>query len=153
MISKVSALLLMAVSICAACDCQEPRVESKRDRADIIFRGTIVELRKSPRPPSAPPSFGKDLGEMVVFKVSNVWKGKVGQTFQMRAIEETAMCVGFWPPYLKVGEDLLIYANGSEDSEYTTGICGWHMRAKDALKDLEILGPGKSPEASTQVPK
>jgi hypothetical protein len=152
MFSKLSGLLLLAVSLCAACDCREPSVEVKRDHAEIIFRATIVELRDSSKPSSIS-GFGRDLGKNVVFRVSNVWKGHVGQTFEMRAIEETTMCVGFWPDYLKVGEDLLVYATRFGDSEFLTAICGQHKRAKDALGDFKILGPGKAPESSIQVPK
>lgn len=54
------------------------------------------------------------------------------------------MCIGFWPQYLKVGSDLIVYAK-KQDSEYYTSICGFHKPAKDA-KDLEELGPGEDPQ-------
>jgi hypothetical protein len=62
----------------------------------------------------------------------------------MPAVEETATCNGFWPPYLKVGLDLLVYARRI-GSAYYTGICGSHMLAKSSANDLEELGPGLVP--------
>jgi hypothetical protein len=153
MISKVSVLLLLAVSICAACDCSEQSVEAKRDFADIIFRGTIVQLRKTSKSSDISVGFGRDLKETVVFRVSRVWKGQVGQVFEMRAIEETSVCWGFWPDFLKVAEDLLVYAKSVQGSEYLTSICGNHKPAKISEKDFKILGPGKEPARSTQIPR
>jgi hypothetical protein len=85
---------------------------------------------------------------MAVFRVSRVWKGDVGETFEMPAVEETSACMGFWPSDLKVGSDLLVYA-WRVGSAYYTGICGSHILArengKDA-KDFEELGPGAKPK-------
>ena len=145
MLLRVSALLLVTVGLCAACDCREPNVAFKRDHADIIFRGTIVELRESSKPSAVSAGWGRDLGKTVVFRVSRVWKGQVGQTFEIPAIEETSMCMGFWPDYLKVGQELLVYATHFEGSEYMTGICGGHKAAKDARKDFRVLGRGGEP--------
>jgi len=56
------------------------------------------------------------------------------------------MCIGFWPPYLKVGSDLLVYASRPPgSSEYITSICGFHKLAKDADKDFKELGAGIEP--------
>lgn len=65
----------------------------------------------------------------------------------MPAVEETSACIGFWPDYLKVGIDLIVYAKKS-GSEYYTSICGNHKVAKNA-KDLEKLGPGEEPRQVT----
>ncbi len=153
MILRVSALLVVGARLCAGCNCSEPKVEFKRDHAEVIFRGTIIELRSSSKKFAITAGWGEDLGKTVVFRVSRVWKGRVGQTFEMPAIEETSMCVGFWPNYLKVGEELLVYASHYEGSEYITGICGGHKQAKDAQKDFRILGRGGGPEQSIQIPK
>jgi hypothetical protein len=150
MFSRVSALLLAAVSTCVACDCNEPSVDFKRNHADIIFRGTIVELRSSSKPSGI--SGIRDLNKIAVFRVSRVWNGTVDRRFEMPAVEEAAACVGFWPDFLKVGEDLLVYAR-LQGSEYVTGICGQHKPAKLAEKDFKALGPGREPEASTHIPK
>jgi hypothetical protein len=142
---KLLASFLLALGVCRACDCFEPSVPSKRDHAELIFRGTIVELRDSSKAAGISPGFARDTKKTVVFKVSRVWKGNVGQTFEMPGIEETSACIGFWPDYLKVGADLLVYASRPGGSEYITAICGDHKLAKDAEKDFRTLGPGKEP--------
>ena|SRR5258708_33688162 len=141
-------VLVLAVSVgtAYACDCREPKDKRPfRDHSEVIFRGKIIELRDSQKPAGFGPGMVYDLKEMVVFRVSRVWKGDIGQIFEMPALEETSMCIGFWPDYLKLGADLLVYANRSENSEYFTGICGGHKLAKDGRRDFRMLGPGKSP--------
>jgi hypothetical protein len=143
---RLPALLVLAVVSCYACDCTESSVQFKRDHADIIFRGTIVELRDSSKPAELTPGFAHDTKKVVVFKVTRVWKGHVGQTFEMPGIEETSACIGFWPGFLKVGQDLLVYASHFGTSDYLTSICGRHKPAKNAGEDFKTLGPGKEPE-------
>jgi hypothetical protein len=91
----------------------------------------------------------RDTQKLAVFRVSRVWKGEVGETFEMPAVEETSACTGFWPKYLKVGSDLLVYARRF-GSQYYTSICGSHKLARDAnnkdAKDFEVLGPGEVPQ-------
>jgi len=148
MLARVLSLLLAAISVCEACDCVEASVQQKRDHADIIFRGTIVELKDSSTNGAIQPGFGRDLKKIVVFKVDRVWKGQVGRTFEMPAIEETSACIGFWPTFLKVGEELLVYASRFGSPDYLTSICGNHKPVKDAEKDFGILGRGREPVAS-----
>ena len=145
--------MLLAVVCCYACDCTEPTVQAKRDHAELIFRGTIVELRDSSGPDRISPGLARDTKKTAVFKVTRVWKGQVGQTFEMPGIEETSGCIGFWPSFLKVGEDLLVYASRFGGSDHLTSICGGHKPAKDAEKDFKVLGPGKEPERPPQRPK
>jgi hypothetical protein len=87
----------------------------------------------------------EDTKKIAVFRVNRVWKGDVGETIEMPAVKEASTCTGFWPLYLKVGSDLLVYAK-RQGSEYYTAVCGLHKPAKDA-KDLEELGPGEEPES------
>jgi hypothetical protein len=146
MITKGLAVLILAVRLGAACDCREPKVEIKRDHADVIFQGTIIDLRSSPTPSGILPGFGRDTNKTVVFKVSRVWKGQVGHEFEMPAVEETSMCVGFWPDYMKVGMELLVYAT-RDHTKYFTGICGGHKLVKEAKNDFRVLGRGQEPDA------
>lgn len=140
---RLPALLLLASGLCYACDGDEESVQVKRHYADIIFRGTIVELRDASKPA---PLFGYDTKKTVVFRVSRVWKGQVGQTFEMPGVTETSDCTGFSPELLKVGEDLLVYASRLATSEYLTSICGNHKPAKYAEQDFKALGRGKEPQ-------
>jgi hypothetical protein len=148
MVSKILAIMVCAVGLAAACECREPSVEIKRDHAEIIFRGTIVDLRSSSKPSGIFSGFARDLNATVVFKVDRVWKGHVGHTFEMPAVEETSACIGFWPDYLKVGADLLVYATRFDGAQLMTGICGGHKLTKDAKRDLRVLGRGQEPDTS-----
>ena len=134
---------VLSVPFAYACGCIEGSVRAKKDYSDVIFRGTIIELRDSTIDHSSP--LFEDTKKIAVFRVSRVWKGDVGETFEMPAVKETSACTGFWPSYLKVGSDLLVYAK-RQGSDYYTAICGLHKPAKDA-KDLEELGPGEDPKS------
>lgn len=134
---RFCALLLFTAIPCCACSCSDPSVQVKRDRADIIFRGTIVELRNS--------HWWQPTERTVVFTVSRVWKGPVTATFEMPALVEQAACIGFSSNLLKVGEDLLVYAF-RDGAKYYTDICGKHKAAKDAGRDFKELGLGKEPQ-------
>ena len=87
--------------------------------------------------PAISPGFARDTKKTVVFKVTRVWKGQVGQAFETPGIEETSACIGFWPSFL----NLLIYASRFGGTEYVTGICGNHKPAKEAGKDFKTPGP------------
>ncbi len=110
----------------------------------MVFRGTIIALRDSESAADLSGLFRfRDTKKIAVFHVNRIWKGDIGQTFEMPATEETSMCIGFVTSYLIVGNDLLVYAS-RYGSEYYTSICGFHKRGKDA-KDLRELGPGQDP--------
>lgn len=134
------------MGIAQACNCREPKVQFKKDHSDVVFRGTIIELRDSDKAAGISAGWGRDTKKIAVFRVSRVWKGEVGQTFEMPAVEETSMCLGFWPNALMLGADLLIYADRSQvlgrEDEYYTSICGFHKSARGS-KDLRKLGPGE----------
>ena len=121
------------------CGCTEPAVEAKKKSADVVFRGTIVELKNSDRPLTIPTTAVDDTRKIAVFRVIRVWKGEVGEMFEMPAVRETSACIGFWPAYLNVGSELIVYAN-KMGSEYYTRICGYHKPPVDANdKDVKDL--------------
>jgi hypothetical protein len=142
LLMKVALLAALSLAPAFACTCLSHPVRTKRKNSDIIFRGTIVELRGTVK--STTPNLALDMGKTVVFKVSRVWKGKVGTTVEMHAWAETSGCVGFNENYLVVGNELLVYASGKA-GQYSTDICGDHMLTNDAAKDLAELGPGREP--------
>jgi hypothetical protein len=151
MFARIVGIVVLSVGTVFGCDCIEPSVQAKKDHAKVIFRGTIIELRDSKVAAGITAGLVKDTKKIAVFRVTRVWKGDVGETFEMPAIEETSACIGFWPTYLKVGSDLLVYA-WRVGSEYITGICGSHKLAKNA-KDYEALGGGADPQKEEQKPK
>jgi hypothetical protein len=125
-------------------------VQGAKEAAEVVFRGMIVEFRDSGKDFALGVVFSGDTKKLAVFRVGRVWKGEVGPTFEMPAVGETSMCMGFWPHLLKVGSDLLVYANRGSPGrpEYYTDICTRTAFAKDAKDDFDQLGPGEEPRES-----
>lgn len=146
--SQVRAWLALAVStgVAYGCGCTGTTVQDAKAHADVVFRGTITALRPSGKALSFSPGFVLDTKKIAVFRVDRVWKGEVGETFEMPAIEEESACTGFWPSFLKVGNDLLVYAQGG-GGLYFTSICTRTQLAKNA-NDFAELGPGEGPKRS-----
>ena len=122
-----------------ACDCGPPNVKRAAERMGVIFRGTIVQIRKPSQKGQKP---------IAVFRVSRVWKGDVGPSFEMPAIEERSDCAGFWPNFLKVGNELVVFAfKLSGDHEYyQTSVCLPTTMAAKSSVTVE-LGPGYPPRS------
>jgi hypothetical protein len=84
----------------------------------------------------------------VIFRVSCVWKGEVGRTFEMPAIQtDGGLCTAFWKGLLVVGNELVVYASRrfiQDDKEYLP------FRSKSTLvsraKDISALGRGHKPK-------
>jgi hypothetical protein len=141
----IFALAVMSISLAYGCDCRAQDVDVAAERAEVVFRGSIIEFRPSSKQ-SELAGIAKDTKAIAVFCVTRVWKGEVGQTFEMPALEETLACWGFWPSFLKLGSDLIVYARRFQGGEYVTSICSRTQLAKDAKNDLKELGPGEVPK-------
>src|SRR5689334_24555289 len=105
---RAPALFAFFISNVYGCDCRIPTVQTAMTHSEVVFRGTITALRDSHNGSGISPALVRDTKKIVVFRVSRVWKGEVGQIFEMPTIEETTACFGFWPWLLKVGNDLLV---------------------------------------------
>ena len=138
MVLRLLAALAVSAAMALACDCEAPPVKDKLALSDVVFRGTIVALR------DAKPGDSYQ-GKIAVFRVMRVWKGSVTSVFQMPAFLETSACIGFWPSFVYVGSELLVYASRL-GGEYMTSICGDHLQVKDADADLRVLGAGSPPK-------
>jgi hypothetical protein len=154
--SRLVVALVFSVGIGYACGCSSITVEEAKERADVVFRGTITALRDSEHDLGYLSAMAHDTRKIAVFRVSRVWKGEVGETFEMPALEETSACVGFWPSLLKIGNDLLVYASRMQGHPgYLTNICSRTALAIGA-KDFAELGPGEEPkeprEPKSKVP-
>jgi hypothetical protein len=143
MLRTLAPTFFLTIGLCHACECSEPSVQQKRDHSDIIFRGTIVELRDRSKPQTL--DFYRDTGKTIVFRVSRVWKGDVSETFEMPGFVETTACAGFEQTLLSAKTELLVYADHLTGSVYLTSICGFHKLAKYAKDDFKKLGPGRPP--------
>src|SRR5438309_2337916 len=100
---RILTAAIASLGIIYACDCDEPTVPVAKQRAQVVFRGTITALR----PTKKTTGEAGDTGKVAVFRVSRVWKGEVGQTFEMPAVVESGGCWGFAPEFLKVGAELI----------------------------------------------
>ena len=79
---------------------------------------------------------------IAVFRVTRVWKGSVGPTFEMTAAEEDMPCMGPEPSYFKVGNELLVYAKGSPKLGHGIGPCSRTAQALNAKKRFQRTWPG-----------
>jgi hypothetical protein len=90
---RLALVLLTSTSLFAQCDDVEISTKKAKRISEVVFQGT-VEGSKGTRP-----------HRTVIFRVSRVWKGKVGPTIEMLAPEtKGAMCDAFWegaPRYWK----------------------------------------------------
>ena len=152
-VAKMTVTALMwtlSIVVTFACDCSDPPLKDVRARADVAFRGTIIAISPSTNRPDL--GYGHDTQKNAVFRVTRVWKGELGTTLEMPAIEETSACWGFSPQLLKVGSDLVIFAfrmPAGDDGTFlfVTSICSRTRFAKDN-KDLDELGAGHEPRIS-----
>jgi hypothetical protein len=142
MVLRIAFALALSMSLGYACDCADVSVSRAKAGADIIFRGTITGFRTDNKRTGLDDwgRRGQNTKGIVVFRVTRVWKGDVAPSFEMPAAEETAMCWGFWPDDLKVGNELLVYAVRDPGThEYYTNICARTTLAKSRSKDFDEL--------------
>jgi hypothetical protein len=85
MVARFLVVLFASACLRAQCDDVEVTAKEAKRSSDVVFQGTIEGLRGS----------GSD--RTVMFRVSRVWKGRVGRTFEMTAIETGGeLCIAFW---------------------------------------------------------
>ena len=128
----VAGLLASAWSI-FGCTCEEPRLKDAKKRAEIVFRGTITEIRDG----------------WIHFRIERVWKGNLPREFLMVDFRETTACVGFWPDHVRAGNDLVVFAYWMPESDpkgaYFTDICSRTGLASKRADDIRRLGRGRKP--------
>jgi len=129
-------LLLTSMSLFAQCDDVYISAKQAKRASGVVFQGTIVGFK------------GSEVDRTVVFRVSRVWKGRVGVTFEMPAIETTgSLCNAFWSGALVLGNELVVYAY--HDPFFFKGKYV-PIRQKSvpvsSAKDINRLGPGRKPK-------
>jgi len=146
-------LLAFLVPIAFGCSRGPISVRAAKKHAEVVFRGTIVGFRSSTGDETKTDlSETRQPGWTAVFLVARVWKGTVGPTFEMPALPEGGACFGFWPTFLKVGTDILVYANRIDGAgDYYTDICN-RTQFASMTKDFAQLGPGHKPRQSKHAP-
>jgi hypothetical protein len=115
------------------CTCVEPAsIKAAQDAVDVVFLGTITGRSDGFR-------------RAAVFRVSQVWKGRVSEQFRIEWKIENGDCSGFRKEDLQVGAELLVFAKRGSDGIYRTSICYSTKRAADAAAEIAQLGRGERP--------
>jgi hypothetical protein len=148
--TRIITVAFASLGVSHACTCSDPTVLVAKQRSQAVFRGTITALRPTGKDYKAERAFG-DTEKIAVFRVSRIWKGEVGPTFEMPAVVEFGGCWGFVPQFLKVGAELLVYAQRPPGMDYQTNICSRTRFIKYAEKDLAELGVGEEPKRDTRL--
>ena len=86
--------------------------------------------------------------QVATFKVTRVWKGNVGETFEMLAFQERSGCLGFLPT-VEIGADFLVYARRPSPSvpDYLPLPCQANLTSR-ARDQIQKLGLGRKPKKS-----
>jgi hypothetical protein len=141
---RISVVMCLSSGVSYPCSCSPPiSAGIASDSADVVFWGTITALRDVQE---ALPGGGQYTRRIAVFRVSRVWKGRIGPTFEMTAPQENEPCIGPEPSYFKVGNDLLVYAKGTPKLGYGLPLCSRTALAENAKSDFGDLGPGQEPK-------
>ena len=133
---RLGAILFASVTLAISCDCVTANIQQAKKGADIIFRGRIVAFRNA------------ESGErMAVFSVDRVWKGDVGSSIEMAALEKVD-CVSFpRKAHLELGNELLVYARRIVPlGGYFTDECSRTALAGQT-QDFHYLGRGHKPNS------
>ena len=132
---RFALLLLTSASLFAQCDDVFISAKQAKHASEVVFQGTVMGFK----------GFAAD--RTVVFRVGRVWKGRVGSTFEMPAIETGgSSCRAFWKGVLLLGNELVVYAARDPffDGKYVP------IRQKSVpvsgAKDINQLGPGHKPK-------
>ena len=132
---RLASVLFTSAYLFAQCDDVEVSTKRAEHFSEVVFQGTIEGFR------------GSGTDRTVMFRVGRVWKGRVGPTFEMPAIETGGeLCTAFWRGLLAVGNELVVYA--SRRFIPVAGYLPW--RSKTTLvsraEDISALGRGHRPK-------
>jgi len=146
LLMRLSVVLCLSSALSFACSCSPPITAGMASlNANVVFRGTIAALRNVAE--VSPNGGARYTRRIAVFRVSRVWKGRVGPIVEMTVPEEIMPCMGSEPSYFKVGNDLLVYAKGSpKTSQYVMDSCSRSALAQNAKDDMNELGLGAEPK-------
>jgi hypothetical protein len=168
MIPRVALVVLMLANVSVACKCRETTASHALEHSDIVFRGTVVEVRdvemiRDVAVQRSSHNFAQRQKQIVVFRVTRVWKGDVTESFEMPVMTGTVTsCSGDWNSWARVGNDLLVFSvrwapgqygySGGELGYYVTQACSHTGLAHQKSKDFQELGQGIEPKKAALAP-
>ena len=127
---RVAVLLLITAVPGACCTVIPYTVKDAVKKAEIVFRGTITEVRDSE----------------IVFRVETVWKGRVPPTFSMpKVVFESPCHGGFSAGDIRVGAELLVFAHRIYGTELLSDSAMGSRPVQFAAETLKKLGRGHPP--------
>jgi hypothetical protein len=136
MLLRFFAGTILSTGLLCACDCIEVSAKQARRSSELVFRGTVDGFRDS----------GKGY-RIAIFRVTNVWKGQIGQTFEIPAIEGD-WCHAFRPTkpsLLETGNELIVYASRiAPGKDYFPMPCNTALAKTTMI--VHDLGPGRRPK-------
>ena len=129
--------LIFAAGLGAACEAVYLPANGEKKHAEVVFRGTISEYRDS----------GTGY-KIAVYRVSRVWKGRVGQTMELSTFPgySDAPCASFSTKLFDIGSDVIVFARKEKGKDFLTGY--WWALSAQHYPYLSQLGPGKQPPTS-----
>jgi hypothetical protein len=127
-------ILLVGLQSALCCELEVLSVKRAVKAAEIVFRGSIVEVRDAE----------------ILFRVDRVWKGRVPPVFSMpKLVWIGSPCLpGFSRDNVRPGAELLVYARHLKDwgvEGYVTAAGSRTRLVQNATEDLSRLGRGRPP--------
>jgi hypothetical protein len=145
-IVAVAVVILALIHVAEACGCIETDVHEDVKKADVVVRGKVVDINDAYT--DAITEMIQPAKRIVVIRVSRVWKGAIGETFEFAetAVSPLASCTPSWQSAFAVGNDVLVFAQRSPSNhEFVPMACSHTGRVNDSGKNIRELGRGKAP--------
>ncbi|MEW5819766.1 MAG: hypothetical protein AB1782_06210 [Cyanobacteriota bacterium] len=135
-----------------SCSCALPESAiTALNKSTVVFSGKAIKVKYiDPQTQDSP-----EPRIIVTFKVDQVWKGKVGKTFEIQTVFNKWTCRGF---FFAEGNEYLVfsYLRKNDPSEYPNfdkkysniydvSLCSGTNLLSQSKSFLEELGKGKSP--------
>ena len=145
----IIAIFMLVTSIAVACDKTRLEPSEAFNKADVVFKGKVENLRYLDEPDKTK----TEPKIIVTFVVSEIWKGPEGQIITIHTTHNRTTCNGF---VFKSGEEYLVYSRYSQREDNflaklfapdrpTLGVkvYGGTKLISEAEKDLKYLGKEK----------
>ncbi len=128
---------LLVPDAALSCSCEPPGTPLEALAShDAVFTGRVVEIAETPE---------EDV--WVLFKLSAVWKGVLGEDIAIRTEQTDAEC-GY---SFEVGGEYLVYAFSLGNGDLYTGICSRTNPLAAATEDIAQLGEPIFRKVATSV--
>lgn len=137
LMARLVFVLFASMLVFGQCDDIEISTKEAKHHSEVVFQGTVEGFK------------GSGIDRTVIFRVSRVWKGQVGPTFEMPALQTGGeRCDAFWEGLLVVGNELVVYASRPYLAD---GIKDFFpIRSKTTLgkqaEDIRALGRAHKPK-------